>query len=144
MMQSSEMLPSAKEIEVEVIIRGRPDDPEVCYQGDCTDVTGSMDFRDICGNVLVTLQLKTQLGLRFSQLLTSNTPFKRPQPHPKQDSDKQFRNVSVEPTVISFDYANNNARPFHIYGIGLVDEQGQEFVLDPYIRNGGGGAIDSA
>jgi hypothetical protein len=100
-----------------------------------------MDFRDIRGNVLVTLQLKTQLGLRFSKLLTSDNPFKRPQPHPKQDPDKQFRKVSVEPTVISFDYANNNARPFHIYGIGLVDEQGEAFVLDPYIRNGGGGSL---
>jgi hypothetical protein len=126
-----------KKIAVDVCIDGKIEDPQLCCEGPYTDVTGCMDFRDIRGPVFVTLNLKTELPLRFTELLTSDSPFRRPKPH-TPDGHGQFRDVKVGATVITFDYANRRTTPFHLYALKMVDDAGREFVLDPYIRNGGG------
>jgi hypothetical protein len=128
-------------VTIDVRVTGNPgklEELEARFFGPHTHLTGLIDLGNTHGPVDVTLRLMTPLRLKFVRLMTSESPFKRPQDHPSGEAkDHQFRNVQVTDQTISFDYRNQPVRPYHIYALVLADEAGSEYVLDPYIRNGG-------
>ena len=131
-----ELLLQPATIDIDVIVTGALADPDAYFQGPYTHMTGLIDLAPVRGPVNVTLHLRTQLGLQFVRLLTSDSPFKRPKKHPDGDPGGQFKRVSVTPSTISFFYVNQPTKPYHIYALVLADANGGELVLDPYIRNG--------
>ena len=118
---------------IKVIISGTLEDPQPYFQGDHTDMAGSIDLRKVRGPVDISMELETLLGLRFTGFLSSNSPFKPPVP----DGDpSQFRKLAIGGEMITFVYRNQPSKPYHIYAIELTDPDGNKLRLDPYIKNG--------